>query len=238
MFVSDSGLDLSIALGSWPGIASTLPETMALFGGTYELWFWGTLQVGWGGLESRNTAILLFHVLGRLVGLYPSAGHLSSTTVILNVFGSFVGCAWQCCGSFRDLFCQALCSLLCIQTKLKHCFCLLRAFWGLGWESPPGRKVCIKVKLLVVVWRDALVRGKAWPFPEPWPCHVLSFTSLVLAPAVGLYLRSFDYLCSGFPPAPRTPVLLGTDVLPAPRRRVRQEAAHPTPLQAGLLDWR
>lgn len=57
MFASDSGLDLSIALGSWPGIASALPGTMALFGGTYELWFWGTLQVGWGGLESRNTAI-------------------------------------------------------------------------------------------------------------------------------------------------------------------------------------
>lgn len=180
----------------------------------------------WDGGAWR-AEILLFHVLGCLVGLYPSAGHLSSTTVILNVFGSFAGGAWQCCGSFRDLFCQALCSLLCIQTKLKHCFCLLRAFWGLGWESPPGRKVCIKVKLLVAVWRDALVSGRAWPFPEPWPCHVLSFTSLVLAPAVGLYLRSFVLR---FPSSTTNPCAPGDRCPPSPKEKGRAGSCtcHPT----------
>lgn len=71
-FASDPELGLSPALRSRSGLASALPgfRTMAVCGGTPELWLWGILWVGQGAGRAQ---VLLPHPLWHLVGLGPGA---------------------------------------------------------------------------------------------------------------------------------------------------------------------
>lgn len=169
-FASDSGLELSPALSSRLGVASALPglRMMAVCGGTHELWLWGTLggTRGWestgaaaphpgapGGSVSQGFAVILDVCLQQLRPRMSPAALL--TLPSSTVAPSTVPFARLCAPSHAP------------KPKLEHSFLLLPTSWGLGWRTPPCRKVCIKVKLLVATWKAASVSRKAWPFSGP-----------------------------------------------------------------------